>query len=73
ENGMVKKVPANKAMVVDTTGAGDTFNGALAHCLAQKEELGAALAFAVKAGSLSVGKLGAQTGMPMLEEVLQAS
>jgi len=70
ENGMVKKVPANKAMVVDTTGAGDTFNGALAHCLAQKEELGAALAFAVKAGSLSVGKLGAQTGIPMLSFII---
>lgn len=70
ENGRVIKIPTYKANVVDTTGAGDTFNGALAHCLAKKIDLHSALKLAVKAGSLSVEKFGAQTGMPTLEELM---
>lgn len=57
--------------VVDTTGAGDCFNGALAYALSQKWELEDCLAFAVEAASLSVTKFGAQDGMPTLEEVQQ--
>ncbi len=49
---------------VDTTGAGDTFCGALAARLAQKAPLTDAVRFAVAAASLSVQKRGAQTGIP---------
>jgi ribokinase len=56
--------------VVDTTGAGDTFNGALAHLLIQSDGLDKAVAFANAAGSLSVEKFGAQGGMPSHNEVL---
>ena len=48
--------------VVDTTGAGDTFNGALAVFL--HEGLATAVRKACAAAALSVGKLGAQGGMP---------
>ncbi|MGT2886993.1 ribokinase [Streptococcus didelphis] len=65
----VQLIPAIKAQVVDTTGAGDTFNGALALALAHQLEMGKALAFATLASHLSVQKFGAQGGMPSLEEM----
>ncbi|GEK34982.1 ribokinase [Kurthia sibirica] len=55
--------------VVDTTGAGDTFNGAFAFCIAEGYKIGAALQFANAAASLSVEKFGAQGGMPTLADV----
>jgi ribokinase len=62
-------VPGRKVAAVDTTGAGDTFNGALAVRLSEGAELGEAVAFAVAASALSVTKLGAQSGMPLRAEV----
>lgn len=59
--------PAN---VVDTTGAGDTFNGALAAALASGQQLAEALPFANAAASLSVEQAGAQAGMPSKQQVL---
>jgi ribokinase len=53
--------------VVDSTGAGDTFNAALAVFL--HEGLPVAVRKACAAAALSVGKLGAQAGMPTLHEV----
>lgn len=53
--------------VVDSTGAGDTFNAALAVFL--REGLPNAVRRACAAAALSVGRLGAQTGMPRLHEV----
>ena len=53
--------------VVDSTGAGDTFNAALAVFLA--EGLPTAVRKACAAAALSVTKLGAQGGMPTLHEV----
>lgn len=51
-----------KAM--DTTGAGDTFNGALSAALAEGQDFEGAVRFANAAASLSVEKFGAQGGMP---------
>jgi ribokinase len=62
-------VNAQKVDVVDTTGAGDTFNGALAVELSKKQDMKEAVLFASIAGSLSVTKLGAQSGMPSLNDV----
>ena len=56
-----------KVNVVDSTGAGDTFNAALAVFL--PEGLPAAVRKACAAAALSVGKLGAQGGMPRLAEL----
>ena len=58
-----------KTDVVDTTGAGDTFNGALAHALAQGLDLENAVQYANAAASLSVEKFGAQGGMPTHDDV----
>ena len=65
----VKKIRSIDVDVVDTTGAGDTFNGAFAYALANDKELEDAVRFAVVASGLSVSKNGAQEGIPTLEEV----
>jgi ribokinase len=62
-------INAQKVDVIDTTGAGDTFNGALAVELSKKQEIKNAVLFASIAGSLSVTKMGAQSGMPSLNDV----
>ncbi|MCW0216439.1 MAG: PfkB family carbohydrate kinase [Pseudonocardia sp.] len=50
--------------VVDTTGAGDTFNGVLASALAAGSSLEDAVVVATVAASLSVAHVGARAGMP---------
>lgn len=62
-------VEAIQTNAVDTTGAGDTFNGALAYAISHQYALYDAVKFANAASSLSVEKLGAQSGMPTKEEV----
>lgn len=57
------------AKVVDTTGAGDTFNGALAVALAGKRPMGEAIRFASLAASLAIQGAGAQTAIPTLKEM----
>ena len=56
--------------VVDTTGAGDAFTGALAVALAGGQELPRAARFANAAGALATTRLGAQAAMPTGQEVL---
>ncbi|WP_436862010.1 ribokinase [Staphylococcus caeli] len=55
--------------VVDTTGAGDTFNGALAVALNENKSLEEAVQFANLAGSFSVTGLGAQGAMPYSKDL----
>jgi ribokinase len=62
-------IPSFKVDVVDTTGAGDSFNGALAYALSEGAALEAACEFANAVAALSVTKLGAQSGMPTIDEV----
>lgn len=71
--GELLKVPARPAKVVDTTGAGDTFNGALACALAEGKDLGEALSFANLAAGLSTEKYGAQGGMPTADQMRNAA
>jgi ribokinase len=56
---------------VDTTGAGDTFNGSFAVALTEGKNIEEAVRFANASASLSVEKKGAQSGMPSLERVLK--
>ena len=69
ENGAVQVVPAFKVQPVDTTGAGDTFNGAFAVARANGKNMAESIRFANAAAAVSVQKLGAQGGMPVLKEV----
>jgi ribokinase len=61
--------PAPSVTPVDTTGAGDAFNGALAVALAEGRELRDAVGFAVAAAALSTRAEGAREGMPRRDEV----
>ena len=58
--------------VIDTTGAGDTFNGVLAAGLAAGDDILDAIDTAVIAASLSVGAAGARAGMPYETEISAA-
>lgn len=69
EDGKAERVPGFTVPVVDTTGAGDTFNGAFAVARSEGKELKEAVRFANAAAALSIGKLGAQGGMPRRSEV----
>ena len=61
--------PAFPMNAVDTTAAGDTFNGALAVALAEGHPIEQALRFANAAAGLSVTRLGAQASIPSRKEV----
>lgn len=65
----VDNIPAFQAEVVDTTGAGDCFVGALASRLAAGMTPAEAARFASAAASCSVERLGAAPAMPTGEEV----
>jgi len=62
-------VPGFKVKAVDTTAAGDVFNGALAVALAEGQTLAAAARFANAAGAISVTRLGAQPSAPTRKEI----
>jgi len=65
------RVPGRKVKVVDTTGAGDSFNAGFAYALAGGNSVPEAIHFATRVAALAVTKLGAQQGMPTLREVLE--
>lgn len=65
----IVRVPSFPAETVDTTGAGDTFNAALAVALTEGRDLGEAIRFANRAAAISVTRLGAQGGMPYREHL----
>ena len=63
------KVKSQKVNAIDTTAAGDVFNGALAVCLSQNLSWKESIEFANKAAAISVSKMGAQTSAPFLNEI----
>lgn len=62
-------VPGFTVKAIDTTAAGDVFNGALTTALCQNNEMESAVKYANAAAALSVTKLGAQPSAPNLEEI----
>ncbi len=65
----MSRIAAPAVDAVDTTAAGDVFNGALAVALAEQAPLAEACRFAVHAAALSVTRIGAQPSMPLRDEV----
>ncbi len=61
--------PARKVKPVDTTAAGDAFNGALAYALASGSSLMEAIPFANSVAAFSVTRMGAQSSMPTMKEI----
>ncbi len=62
-------IPAIKVHTVDTTGAGDTFNGVLAVCLAEGKDMETACKYAVTASGISVGRNYVLNAIPYREEI----
>ena len=65
----VQAFPAFPVAAVDSTAAGDAFNGALALALAEERPMQEAISFANAAGALTVTKKGAQDSLPTREEI----
>jgi ribokinase len=63
------QVPACFVTAIDTTAAGDTFNGALVVGLSEGKDILQATAFACKASAISVTRIGAQASIPYKQEV----
>ena len=63
-------IPTRKVKAVDTTAAGDVFNGAIAVALAEGNTLRQAVEFANHAAAISVTKMGAQASAPYRKEIV---
>jgi ribokinase len=63
-------IPTRKVKVVDSTAAGDVFNGALAVALSENRTLEQAAEFANHAAAISVTKMGAQASAPYRKELM---
>lgn len=63
-------VPGVKVTPVDTTAAGDVFNGALAVAVSEGKDLYEAVIFANKAASICVTRMGAQASVPYRSELM---
>jgi ribokinase len=65
----IHHVASPRVQAVDTVGAGDAFNGALAVALAERRPLVEAAAWAVKAAALAVTRPGAQSALPFRDQI----
>jgi len=63
------QIPAFPVNAVDTTAAGDTFNGALVVALSEGKDILQATSYACKASAISVTRIGAQASIPYKREV----
>lgn len=64
-----EQLPCFDVPVVDTTGAGDTFNGAFVYSLVNNMSLRSALEFSSATAAISITALGAKGNLPTTEEV----
>ena len=70
KDGEFSVVPARKVETVDTTAAGDVFNGALAVAVSEGKTLEEAVDIACEAAAISVTRLGAQSSIPYRTELI---
>lgn len=66
---LCESIPGFRVNAVDTTAAGDCFNGALTVALSEGADLREAVIFASKAASISVTRMGAQSSAPYRNEI----
>ena len=69
QDGKGELIPAFKTKPVDTTAAGDIFNGALCAAISEGRNIREAILFAQAASSISVTRMGAQSSAPSRSEV----
>ena len=69
EGDRYEHLPAKMVQAVDTTAAGDTFNGALAVALTEGRTLSDAVSFATRASAIAVTRRGAQASIPYRSEL----
>jgi len=70
-DGLDRQIDAFPVRAVDTTAAGDAFNGAFATALMLGNKSIESARFATAAAAISVTRAGAQPSLPNMEEVLQ--
>jgi ribokinase len=68
-NDFTGMVNSPRVKAIDTTAAGDTFNGALMVALSEGVKLKKAIEFACKAASIAVTRIGAQSSIPYKDEI----
>jgi len=69
EKGTIEFIPAMKVDAIETTGAGDSYIGAVSHSIIEGKSLIEACKFATKCSAITVCRMGAQPSMPTLEDV----
>jgi sugar/nucleoside kinase (ribokinase family) len=69
DGGTMVRVPAPSVDVIDTTGAGDSFDAGFLHAWLRKRPLEECLRYGVTAGSLSTRGLGGTAAQPTLDEL----
>lgn len=69
EGQTIVHVPSKKVEALDTTAAGDVFNGALTVALSEGKDLKEAARFACEVAAISVTRMGAQSSIPYRNEV----
>ena len=70
QEGKTQVIPAQKVEAIDTTAAGDVFNGALAVALTEGKNLSDAVRVACIAAAITVTKMGAQSSIPYRNELI---
>ncbi len=70
QEGEIEFVAAEKVEAIDTTAAGDVFNGALAVALSENKNLIDAVHFACSVAAISVRRSGAQSSIPYRSELI---
>jgi ribokinase len=68
-DGKSEIIKAPKVDAIDTTAAGDTFNGSLLVALSEGKTIQESIAFANKAAAISVTRIGAQSSVPFRKEI----
>lgn len=69
DDGNVLRIAAQRVKAVDTVGAGDAYNGALAAALSDGAELSDAMALASHVAAIAVTRRGAAEAMPTIDEL----